>query len=128
MEIDSLAQTVMRIGRVSRPPCDWWVTPITNTNTLMPDFNNLVMDSNKEVLNISRHIFDDEQPKCYRQAVSRPNAELWYSAIETQMDALWRNHAWDVVDRTIDRQFIDSKWSIKLRACSTDPSTNSKHD
>jgi hypothetical protein len=44
MDIDSPAQTVTRSGRVSRPPGKWLVTPTTNTDTPMPDFNNPVMD------------------------------------------------------------------------------------
>jgi hypothetical protein len=27
MDIDSPAQTIMRTGRVSRPPGEWWVAP-----------------------------------------------------------------------------------------------------
>jgi hypothetical protein len=65
----------MRTGRVSRPPGEWWVAPTTNTDTPMPDFNNPVMDRDEAVLNTSRNILDDEEPKFYRQAISRPNAD-----------------------------------------------------
>jgi hypothetical protein len=75
MDIDSQAQTVMRTGRVSRPPGEWWVAPTTNTDTPIPDFNNPVMDPEEEVINTSRNIFDDEEPKFYRQAISGPNAD-----------------------------------------------------
>jgi hypothetical protein len=66
MDIDSPAQTVTRTGRFSRPPGEWWVAPTTNTDTPMPDFNNPVMDPDEEVLNKSRNILDDEEPKFYR--------------------------------------------------------------
>jgi hypothetical protein len=75
----------------------------------MPDFNNPVMYLNEEVLNTSRNILDDEQPKFYRQGISGPNADLWHSAIEAEMDSLRRNHTWDVVDRPTDRKIVDSK-------------------
>jgi hypothetical protein len=113
MDIDSPAQTVTRTGRVSSPPGEWWVAP-TNTDTPMPDFNNPVMDPDKEVLNTSQNILDDEEPKFYRQVISGPNADLWHSAIEAEMDALQRNHTWDVVDRPTDRTIVDSKWVLKL--------------
>jgi hypothetical protein len=77
MDIDSPAQTVMRTGRVSRPPGEWWVAPTTNTDTPMLDFNNPVMDPDEEVLNTSRNILVDEEPKFYRQVISGPNADLW---------------------------------------------------
>jgi hypothetical protein len=35
------------------------------------------MDPDKEVLNTSQNILDNEEPKFYRQVISRPNADLW---------------------------------------------------
>jgi hypothetical protein len=87
----------------------------------MPDFNNLVLDPNKEVLNISQNILDNEKPKFYRQVMSRPSDNLWYSAIESEIDALRHNHTWDVVDRPIDRKIVDSKWVFKIK-CHSDGS------
>jgi hypothetical protein len=118
MDIDSPAQTGTRTGRVSRPPGEWWVAPTTNTDTPMPDFNNPVMDPDKEVLKTSRNILEDEEPKFYRQAISGPIADLWDSAIEAEMDALRDNHTWDVVDRPTDRQIVDSKWVVKIKRLS----------
>jgi hypothetical protein len=118
IDIDSPAQTVMYTGRGSRPPGKWWVAPITNTDTPMPDFNNPVMDPNEEVLNTSRNILDNEEPKFHRQVISGPNANLWHSAIEAKMDALRRNHTWDVVDRPTDRKIVDSKWVFKIKRLS----------
>jgi hypothetical protein len=65
MDIDSPLQTVTRTGRVCRPPGEWWVASTTNTDTPMPDFNNPVIYPDDEVLNISRNIVDDEEPKFY---------------------------------------------------------------
>jgi hypothetical protein len=31
------------------------------------------------------------------------------------MDALRRNHTWDVVDRHTDRMIVDSKWVFKIK-------------
>jgi hypothetical protein len=90
--MDSPAQTVMRTARVSHPPGECWVARTTNINTPMPDINNLLMDADEEVLNISRNILDNEEPKCYRQAISGPKADLWHSAIEAEIDALLHNY------------------------------------
>jgi hypothetical protein len=119
MDIDSPAQTVTRTGRVSYSPGAWWVALTTNTDTPMPDFTNLVMDPDDEVLNTSQNILDDADPKFYRQATSGPNADLWHSAIEAEMDALRRKHTWDMVDRPTDRRIVDSKWVFNINRLST---------
>jgi hypothetical protein len=111
IDIDSPAQTVIYTGRVSCPPGKWRVTPTTNTETPMSDFNNPVMDSDEEVLHTSRNILDYDEPKFYGQAISSHNADVWHFVSEGEEDALWRNYTWDVVDRPTDRKIVDSKWS-----------------
>jgi hypothetical protein len=118
MNIDSPAHTVMRTRRVSRSPDERWVAPTTNTDPPIPDFNNPVIDPDEEVHNTSRYILDDVEPKYYRQVISEPNADLWHSAIAAEMDALRRNHTWDVVDRPTDRKIVDSKWVCKIKPLS----------
>jgi hypothetical protein len=34
------------------------------------------------------------------------------------MDAHWRNHTWDVVDRPTDRTSVDSTWVFQLKRLS----------
>jgi hypothetical protein len=84
----------------------------------MPHFNNPVMDLDDEIVNSSRNILDNEETKFHRQAISRPNADLWPSGIEAEMDALRHNHTWDVVDKPIDRKIVDSKWVFKIKRLS----------
>jgi hypothetical protein len=115
LDIDSPAQTVTHPGRVSRPPSEWWAAPPTNTDTPMPTFNNPVMDPDEEVLNTSRNILDDKEPKFSRQAISGPKANLWHSSIEAEMDVLQRSHTWDVVDRPTDRKIVDTQWVFKIK-------------
>jgi hypothetical protein len=79
----------------------------------MPDFNNPVMDPDEDLLNTSRNILDDEEPKFYRHAITGPNADFWHSDIEAEIDALRRNHTGDAVDRPSDRQIVDSKSVLK---------------
>jgi hypothetical protein len=76
------------------------------------------MVSEEEVLNISQNIFDDEEPKFYRQVISGPNAHLWHSAIEAEMDAPQHNHTWDMVNSPIDRKIVDSKSDLKIKCLS----------
>jgi hypothetical protein len=100
---------------MSHRPGEWWATPTTNTDAPMPNFNNLVMYTNEDVLNIIRNILDDEEPKFHRQVICRPNADLWHSAMEAEIDALRRNHTWVVDARPSDRTIVDSKWVFKVK-------------
>jgi hypothetical protein len=79
----------MYTQRVSHPSGEWDVGLTTNTDTLMPNFNDPVMNPDDEGLNIIRNILDNEEPKFDRQAISRPNTHLWNIAIEAEMDACW---------------------------------------
>jgi hypothetical protein len=84
----------------------------------MYDFNYPVMHLHDEVLNISRDILEDEEHKLYRQAIIRPNTDLWHYAIEAEIDALQRNQTCDIVDRPIDRKIVDSNWVFKIKCFS----------
>jgi hypothetical protein len=76
------------------------------------------MDPDEEILNLSPNILDDEEPKFYRYAVGRLNANLWHSAIEDEIDAFRHNQTWDVVDRPTNREIIDSECVFKIKCLS----------
>jgi hypothetical protein len=84
----------------------------------MPNFNSLVMDPDEEVLNTSRNISDDKEPKLYRQAINRPNGDLWHIAIEAEMDAYPHNITWNVIDRPTQTMIVDIKWGFKIKRLS----------
>jgi uncharacterized protein (DUF1330 family) len=73
------------------------------------------MDPDEKVLNTSRNILDNEEPKFYRRVITGRNADLWHSAIAAEMDTLPHNHTWDVVDRPTDRAIVDPKWVVKIK-------------
>jgi hypothetical protein len=85
------------------------VTPTINNDTPLPDFNNLVMDPDKQVPNTSQNILPDEEPKFYRQAISRLTTDLLHIIVEATMDAIHPNHTRDVVGRPADRKIVDHK-------------------
>jgi hypothetical protein len=79
------------------------------------DIINPVMDSDEAVLNTSPNILDDGVHGLYWDVVGGPNADLWYSAIEGEMDPLRRNHTEDMVDTSTDRRIADSKRVLKIK-------------
>jgi hypothetical protein len=127
-DIDNPVQIITDTGSVSGPPGEEWVATTTNTNTPLCIFNNLVIDPNEEVVNISQNILDDKELKFYPQVISGPCANLWYAAIEFQIHGLRHNHSWNVVDRPTNRKLVDAKWVIKIKCLSTDPLVHSTYD
>jgi hypothetical protein len=87
----------MHSRTVSRPRSEWCVAPTTNTDTLMANFNNPVMDPDTYSFNTSQNIVAYKEPKFYRQAISEPNADLQTSTIEAEIHYLRLHHTWDVV-------------------------------
>jgi hypothetical protein len=92
MDIDSPVQTLIWIESISGNPDGLWVAPTTNTDTAIPDFNNMVMDPAIEVLSSNQNNLDDEEPKYCRQAISEYTTDLWHSIIEADMNTLHSNH------------------------------------
>lgn len=50
-----------------------------------------------------------EEPKTHRQAISGDDCEKWQQAIDAEMDALNRNHTWDIEDRPTNRKVVSGK-------------------
>jgi hypothetical protein len=103
IDIDSLPHTVTFTRRVSQPPGDWWVASNTTISTRIRDFNNLVLDPEKDIRNKCQNMFNDDEPLLYRQALSGHDANVWHSAIKGEIDTLWYTYTYDVVDRPMDR-------------------------
>ena len=54
-------------------------------------------------------------PKTYKQAMKRPNAELWHDACKAEIDSLVENKVFLVVDRLGNKQVSTSKWVFKKK-------------
>jgi hypothetical protein len=67
------------------------------------------MDPDKEVVNKSQNMLDNEEPNFYRYAIMGSNAVLWHTTIEAEMDALRDMHNRDVAHRPAKRKIIHSK-------------------
>jgi hypothetical protein len=56
-----------------------------------------------------------DEPETYQQAISSEDPELWEIAITEELNALKRNHTWDVVTRPKDANVVKSKWVFKYK-------------
>lgn len=56
-----------------------------------------------------------EEPTTYNQAINSPEGSKWKNAIEAEIDALSRNHTWDIVERPTNRAIVGGKWVFKIK-------------
>jgi hypothetical protein len=64
--------------------------------------------------NFSLFITDDD-PRTVRVAVNSEDSKLWKKAMVEEMDALYKNEAWDIVEFPSGRKFVGSKWLFKKK-------------
>lgn len=58
---------------------------------------------------------DMEEPTTLREALSSTHRSNWEEAMQNEMQALEENNTWEVVDRTENMEYVDSKWVFKLK-------------
>ena len=52
------------------------------------------------------------EPHSYREASPNP---LWQAAMTEELDALFRNRTWDLVDLPLDKSVVGCKWVFKIK-------------
>ena len=58
---------------------------------------------------------DDVEPMSYKHALSLPNACKWKEAMREEMESMWTNQVWDLVDLPTGRKAIGNKWVLKIK-------------
>ncbi len=89
------AETVLRSGRVSKPPGSWWRAYSTTEH-----HNALLATATKDV------------PNTYKQAVSGPDAGFWQEGIKSEADSLRQHNTWTPVLRKSanGRRVFTTRW------------------
>src|SRR4051812_518420 len=49
---------------------------------------------------------DEVEPMTYKQALSLPNANKWNAAMQEELESMWTNQVWDLVDLPDGRKTI----------------------
>jgi hypothetical protein len=63
----------------------------------------------------AKTVASDAEPKSYRDAMRRPDSELWHQAMVREMEAHFENGTWELVKLPHGRKAIGSKWIFKVK-------------
>ena len=64
-------------------------------------------------------LVDQDEPTTYREAVASPNSANWLGAMEAEMQSMYDNQVWTLVDAPEGAKIIECKWIFKLKADNT---------
>ena len=56
-----------------------------------------------------------KEPHTFNQALDSPDKQHWTNAMENEMDSLYKNYVWDLVELPKDRKAVGSKWVFKIK-------------
>ena len=59
---------------------------------------------------------DQKEPTTYRKAIECPNSDKWLGAMESEMQSMYDNQVWTLVDPPKGAKIIDCKWIFKEKA------------
>lgn len=85
-----------RSGRVSRAPERY--------------LGNVDQDADSILL-----LLESDEPKTYKAAVSSPDSKLWIDAMQSEMDSMYDNQVWELVDLPQDIRPLQCKWIFKIK-------------
>ena len=92
---DENSGTVLRSGRISKPPTSWWKTFSTSEQDRA-----LIATSSRKI------------PTSYTEAISGPDASFWKEGIDSEIESLKKHNTWKLVPRseTKGRKVLSTKW------------------
>ena len=59
---------------------------------------------------------DQNKPTTYREAIECPNLAKWLRAVESEMQSMYDNQVWTLVDPPESAKIIECKWIFKEKA------------
>ena len=59
-------------------------------------------------------LLDHDEPTNYEEAMMRPDSDRWLKAM-IEIESMYENKLWTLVDLPDDRQAIENKWIFKKK-------------
>ena len=66
-------------------------------------------------------LLDHDEPTNYEEVMMSPDSDRWLEAMKSEIESMYENKVWTLVDLPDDRQSILNKWTFK-RKTDTDSS------
>ena len=58
-------------------------------------------------------IVDQSEPTSYQEAINYPDSEKWLEAMKSEMQSMYDNQVWTLIDPTNGLKTIGCKWVFK---------------
>ena len=56
-----------------------------------------------------------DEPLSYKEAMEGPESEKWLEAMKSEIDSMYTNKVWTLVDIPEDRKAVENKWIFKKK-------------
>ena len=92
-------ETVLRSGRVSKPPRSWWSALTTSEKEKIPH-SAFIATATRDV------------PNSFKEATTGPDAIFWQKGIDSEIESLKQHKTWTVVPRSSvkGRKVLTTRW------------------
>ena len=61
------------------------------------------------------HVIENDDPTTYSEAVMSSDSDKWLNTIKSEMDSMYSNQVWTLVDASEGVTPIDCKWVFKKK-------------
>ena len=58
---------------------------------------------------------EPDEPANYKEAMEGPESEKWLEAMRSEIDSMYANQVWTLVDIPEDRKAVENKWILKKK-------------
>ena len=102
MEIGDDSQQVVETPQVTQGPRR------SNRARFQPQRYGFLISDNRDVL-----LIEHNEPTTYQEAIVGPNSEKWLNAMKSEMQSMYDNQVWTLVDPPEGVKTIGCKWVFK---------------
>ena len=65
-------------------------------------------------------LLDHDEPTNYEEAMMSPDSDRWLETMKSEIESMYDNKVWTLVDLPDDRQAIENKWIVKRKTDADD--------
>jgi hypothetical protein len=60
-------------------------------------------------------IVKNDDPVTYDEVMMSPDSNKWHEAMKSEMESMYENQVWTLVELPIDRKTVENKWFFKKK-------------